>query len=1096
MKQRKKRTGTKLDRFRMSIRDPKVKINNSTARDLLEQARTDFSPFTWSTVLPLLYQVKAQSLRFLLPRKVEYWGQLQLSMPLKAMTLQEELLWCAACLSQNISVLRDFGDFARKFESAFLLGQGDKCKEILREIKGRCGYSLWLIRAKINCAATFEGLESQKEAAREIIHENPRSLTSFLSWYVSERNEEKVSMAGFSRRINETMIEADAPLASKLVLSRELLNELPVDVFGLQQLLASYASNSVIDYYECALDVLQRVSSGPRGLVDMFDSFEDVISAFQGLMDDKRIAAIREDIFDEKREDLIESESIFTVEKYLGDVDYWGVSSVLRGWCPMLESQVASHVKSALVDHYHIVTRSSKRDEVLPRFEKYFVNAAHMKFVRSLRESYVRRTQSSSSLSYFVKNRSNERAIEAVVDGNIENSRLLEYKMLFEQPKKLFAEWRRDKKMSQLNDADRIIFAEGARRFLSLTDDVEAQLETMVDIIIWHPTIFREFENNVLAEIIVENLSRWKSSIAAAIFLHRYIQFSGKTRLESKLQLLVKWLLDADVTADCFGKGRDAEVIYFIKVVCIQSNLTLLASVQRASDRRRERMALCRKLIDLDADNSNVYEEEIRDLTLDGLKEDALHSFDQSRVFVNVAGLIDVALSDFTEAFERVKDLSAIPEGMAAVPANVLRDLVPASKDGKEVIEQQRGVSEVKQIFLDMLNGLASMYLNNPTHGLDSFLSLRIRHGSMASSIRGPLEEAYLITSYGRSLLVSDYESNEHWLDLFGEDRLQRARLDIILREFSKHADGLINNTINEFVQIYGKDHPLGVFKIAISEERIADLMAKGVIAPGPKDFFEYCFKTFAFVISPCLDSIRAIIDKDMKSQFDLLLIKLAADVEVEVGSERALAFNHAVNQTRITLQQAADRVIGWFHLRDSVGSTTTYTLEELVSVCVAIARNTHAGFNPNVITEISENDRRLRVMGQMLHPFSDAVFIMMDNVYKHSGVNPPPDITLKIKLNESKALQVRCESPVFDSLEIRNSKAERVEKIRDQISNFSPNSSVNLEGGTGLLKLRKLADGVSIDGARPAIDFGYFDGDYFFVTVNLPVHVRGRSED
>lgn len=184
--------GTKLDRFRMSIRDSRVKLTHASAREIITQARTEFSPATWQTVVPWLYAVLTPQLRRLLPRKLEVWGHVQIPMAPITQTLEKELWWCAACVEQSIQPLVTFLVLSEKYEQAYAQGDRTRCEQILIEIQATTGYSLWLLRASIHNAATFEGLEAQKERAHSIIRSSPRSLASFLSWYISERNEEKV----------------------------------------------------------------------------------------------------------------------------------------------------------------------------------------------------------------------------------------------------------------------------------------------------------------------------------------------------------------------------------------------------------------------------------------------------------------------------------------------------------------------------------------------------------------------------------------------------------------------------------------------------------------------------------------------------------------------------------------------------------------------------------------------------------------------------------------------------------------------------------------------------------------------------------------
>lgn len=1098
--------GTALDSYRNSIRDKRVKLTNSAALELIRTLRVGFSHSTWEILVPLLLRVESLSLRRLLPRKVEYWNQIQLPIDVPKVNLIMELRLCLVFFQQSNEILISFRNLVTLYENSYIIGNKDRCCEILADIQDKTGYSLWLLRTTIHHAATFEGLEIQKERAHSIIRMSPRSLVSFLSWQTSERNEEKVSVAGFSRRMRETIEQDHIAKWTQAFLLRELINELPADADALGGLLFSNFQNSVVDYYECAVAILTKVASVPALQNELGNDVADIASGFFNLAADRRLKKVAiainftfqpgfdPSIFQESKE----------VDGELANVDISTVESVLLARPIQHFSNESAHILSLLDDYRNVVTRSAKRDDIYPRMEKFFTNASHLCLTESFRQGYERRSLPTTELVPFSKY-SSEFTANFNPSGWTGSEKLAHwtgYLGIFSKRPSIDAAQQDLTVVATLSEAERFLLSERLRSLLETfdADNLEGWLTTTVGIIVWHPTMFREVNSKILEDHIVANLAKWRGSITASIFLHHRIKITAKQRLDSKLQLLVKWVLELPSGLACHAHLNitqdQAFFVYFLRYVCSQKNLTLLAAVNRSSDRRRERMAICRRLIEMDSSNSSAYEDEIKDLTLDDLKEEGLHNFDQSRVFVNVIGLREIALVEYTEAYERFCDLSTIPEGNVVPSVDVLRDLIRANKEGKEVLKLQASMSEVKTVFLDMLHGLADIYLNNPVHGLDSFLSLRIRHGSMASSIRGPLEEAQLITSHGKSTNIVDYERNEYWITGIGLAADESDAVDRLLRTFSRSIDLLISTAVSQYVQIHGPDHQKGAFRISLPEETIASLAEQGRVMRGANEFFNLCFKRFGFALTPCLAKMRSTIEDEIKTPLDSMLSKLAIDLSLLVGQQRASSFTHVVNQSRVAIQQAVDRVIGWFQLRDTIDSTRTYSIEELVEVCIAIARNTHTGFTPIVTPSISSRDRKLRVMSHLMHPFSDAVFIMIDNVYKHSGLSAPPEISLTIGLCETSALQIKCESQVAPIGPNRAAVEQRLSEIKDQISSFQISNAANLEGGTGLLKLRKLAGDVVLKDRNKAIEFGFVGDESFSVTVHLPVEIRSAQED
>src|SRR5690606_3134080 len=65
---------------------------------------------------------------------------------------------------------------------------------------------------------------------------------------------------------------------------------------------------------------------------------------------------------------------------------------------------------------------------------------------------------------------------------------------------------------------------------------------------------------------------------------------------------------------------------------------------------------------------------------------------------------------------------------------------------------------EADAVLFSMLHRLADEFLNNPSFGLDFYLSQRVRHQSFIGLIRGPLEFANLITT--RQSETGNYRTN------------------------------------------------------------------------------------------------------------------------------------------------------------------------------------------------------------------------------------------------------------------------------------------------------------------------------------------------
>jgi hypothetical protein len=85
--------------------------------------------------------------------------------------------------------------------------------------------------------------------------------------------------------------------------------------------------------------------------------------------------------------------------------------------------------------------------------------------------------------------------------------------------------------------------------------------------------------------------------------------------------------------------------------------------------------------------------------------------------------------------------------------------------------------SEADEILIRMISLLQERFLFDSSHGLDSYLSQRIRHGSIQNYLRNPVEEAQLVTQ--KDSQTGKYQANNYWLERFNE---AHAEIDAVLK--------------------------------------------------------------------------------------------------------------------------------------------------------------------------------------------------------------------------------------------------------------------------------------------------------------------------
>ena len=117
-----------------------------------------------------------------------------------------------------------------------------------------------------------------------------------------------------------------------------------------------------------------------------------------------------------------------------------------------------------------------------------------------------------------------------------------------------------------------------------------------------------------------------------------------------------------------------------------------------------------------------------------------------------------------------------------------------------------------------------------------------------------------------------------------------------------------------------------------------------------------------------------------------------------------------------------------------------------------------------------------------------DVLFTVLDNVYSHSGNKTSPWARVTVSSErleatepEQYAITIRVESEVAPGI-VTDAARSKLERIKELMTSGEYRKQVNLEGGTGLLKLKRL---VAAD-ERQHLAFGFDEDSSFFVEVSL----------
>ncbi|REM99183.1 hypothetical protein DSI35_22915, partial [Mycobacterium tuberculosis] len=222
-------------------------------------------------------------------------------------------------------------------------------------------------------------------------------------------------------------------------------------------------------------------------------------------------------------------------------------------------------------------------------------------------------------------------------------------------------------------------------------------------------------------------------------------------------------------------------------------------------------MKICQQLVRQDPGAATKYLEEIRQITYTVELEEGIRNFDSSRLFVNEAAIQEWGAKSLAEDYSRYRLLqdASLPEleNIQAAAVFVLNDR--ESPLPQALLDQPK--TEADRLLLDLAQRVLREFLYGATSGLNAYLSLRIRHGSLAGHLRGPLEESGAIAL--RDSTSGVYQSISTWSGIiFHLPTRTGSLINKEFDDFSRRFDERVAYFIEEILQIRSDSKPLGVF--------------------------------------------------------------------------------------------------------------------------------------------------------------------------------------------------------------------------------------------------------------------------------------------
>lgn len=1051
--------------------------------------------------------------------------------PLNPIPPKKELAWARAWLNGQAVKINAYRDFSNELQELILSGAMDVAIAKLDTFCVDSGWSLWAVELRLALEQLANGTESQKLLATKWKSTTLSGIARLIVQVVSERNDPSISHDTFHWKcyntfsrftgwhptylIYRSLVAWDnAEESSSMILSREL-------------------SSSLIDYYEAVIEMLFHIAAGTENL-RLLKS--EAICLIDGLIKygytDYRLQKIRIALTG-----VIPSEFLTTCNSPL--VKLLSDASMSRLCWSELPSNLSPFLKEVLENIRECSDKGNQAQEAITNLVKLGLNLKSLDIgiIIAFSQEFLTTDLTSENVLPLAMSQTtcgwrfdemtalNTEIINVFLESSVRDNGgviyeqannflnilqgesvqsltvqegSLSYLWLCRQ---LITQQRWDEALWLCNHLSELSSLWYRRQSAKLRLSVfthKGELKSALELIaqwllesvhyasefpisqIFINRKWREFAN--IEPVLVGFVSHHAYLATGDQDIH-YICKQACTKLAAKggrKYISERFKLTKD-------ENERTRLIAFIRDVWIETNFAFIDYIESTEDARNEQMHVMQLLMEWDEPNLSEYVETIKELTLDQTLRNGLRQIDQTRVFVNEVALYRWAEKELYQDYERWIKLSKSQSNTTLVDDLVRQYLVdPNNLTLLQALGSEP--TEADALLIELLERLFERFLNDPNEGLDCYLSLRIRHGSLRGTLFGALEKQRLLystTGFSRTEFDKCWGSN---LELAEQDR--DSVIDAF-ETFTTKLKTISDELVNERVQIISDKKPQGAIqsKLARTDIRLfstfTSLLAEDNISF--QSLISTSFSIFWKLLEPYLLALGLYIRKNVKSivqaEFDILSEKLRNI------SPQTQPLMTVLCTVATTTQSQCDTIADWFK-PPQISGEDSYILSVAIEIAKKATTNVYRAFPANIkLCNMPEQELFLSPSG--LSVVADCLFVIFENAWKHSGLKEHiGTLDLDVSFDTvNKLLTLKVFSDLSET-EIERLNANKLETLKAKYLSQNHSELARCEGGSGFAKLSRLTRFVERTLVPQPLEFGIFE-QRWMIKITIPFYER-----
>lgn len=503
------------------------------------------------------------------------------------------------------------------------------------------------------------------------------------------------------------------------------------------------------------------------------------------------------------------------------------------------------------------------------------------------------------------------------------------------------------------------------------------------------------------------------------------------------------------------------------------------------------RIQVCKLLVEIDPENSNEYQTEIRERVKNLELAKVTKLVDQSRIYVDVSTIKKTLKTKLGDIYLKYKNTIMVgnedKENLAEVIEDVFQNLEEPSMSFSSILSNYHVVGEEDMQFAAIFSEVVNEFLLGE-HGLNAYLSTRVRHGKFSNAIRKPIADEHLITELSEG--TGNYTQNTYWIKSLSHlNDVEKENVLSLLLSFGKKVDDIISYVRDELIQVSIQDELTGntvnrqalfVYKTSSLERMYAK--AKLSSLNNIDEFIDFCIDILWEKTDDNLAIVKETILGKIKGSILSAFDKLSESLGHLGYQDRLGELPNHIARAKTNIQNHILNVSSWF-TRNEVYDRPDHTPDFPVLIAKKMVTNLISGTECWDGVIISGNNSQNILPGRTLDSLVDIYCALFENAIEHSG----------LPLNE---LQIQVE-PKYEnnqfSVTVNNSvcldesfeeKSKKIETIRHEISKKDTRTKAQKEKGSGFHKIWSTINSPLFK--NPVLSFDYVEKNRFQVIISF----------